>query len=555
LGEMVKQRVRIGAGVGGSKPRHSDDVNRGKKPVGSIGRDRATVKRLNMYRTKSVKRDREGKVLDGKGDLTSRTPEQGAGRVAPNRKWFGNTRVVEQSKLLKFRDEMRKSSGDPYTVLLKRKQVPMGLLNDQTGREEQGTKLGLLANETFEDTFSKRHWRKRPKVSADGIEELAQRARDCSDKFDAELEEAEVDPYSEFKNAEREKVFDKGQSKRIWGELHKVLDSSDVVLQVIDARDPMGTRCLWLEKFVQRECPHKHIVLILNKVDLVPTSVSAKWLRILSRQFPTVAFHSSITNSYGKGTLINLLRQFAKLHSDRKSISCGLVGYPNVGKSSVINTLRGKKVVNVAPVPGETKVWQYITLFRHVFLVDCPGVVHESGANSDSDSVLKGVVRVESLADHAATYIPAVLERVKKEHVCRAYDIPDWKDADDFLEQLARKSGKLLRKAEPDVNAVARRVLLDFQRGKLPWFVPPDFDAASEELESSGLPAESITYTRDEANGKSSAVVLPKLQTLKGLKKSGPTSEDSGEFAPALASWDEAFDDDKSERDDDACSK
>lgn len=76
--------------------------------------------------------------------------------------------------------------------------------------------------------------------------------------------------------------------------------------------------------------------------------------------------HSSITNSFGKGSLITLLRQFAVLHKDKKQISVGIIGYPNVGKSSIVNTLRGKKVTSVASIPGETKVWQYIALTKRI---------------------------------------------------------------------------------------------------------------------------------------------------------------------------------------------
>ena len=111
-------------------------------------------------------------------------------------------------------------------------------------------------------------------------------------------------------------------------------------------------------------------------------------MRVLSREYPTLAFHASIQHPFGKGALIQLLQQFAKLHHDRKQICVGFIGYPNVGKSSVINTLRSKKVCNVAPIPGETKVWQYITLFRRIFLIDCPGVVHASN-DSETDIVLK----------------------------------------------------------------------------------------------------------------------------------------------------------------------
>lgn len=81
-----------------------------------------------------------------------------------------------------------------------------------------------------------------------------------------------------------------------------------------------------------------------NQVDLVPVWVTQKWVAVLSKERPTMAFHSSITNSFGKGALIALLRQFSVLHKDKKNISVGLIGYPNVGKSSIINTLRAKKV-------------------------------------------------------------------------------------------------------------------------------------------------------------------------------------------------------------------
>jgi hypothetical protein len=76
---------------------------------------------------------------------------------------------------------------------------------------------------------------------------------------------------------------------------------------------------------------------------------------------------------------------------------CAHAGYPNVGKSSVINTLVKKKSCKVAPIPGETKVWQYITLMKRIFLIDCPGIVFPTGA-TETELVLKGVVRSEKLS-------------------------------------------------------------------------------------------------------------------------------------------------------------
>jgi len=277
-----------------------------------------------------------------------------------------------------------------------------------------------------------------------------------------------------------EPVFDKGQSKRIWNELYKVMDSSDVVIHVLDARDPIGTRCRSVEKYLKEEAPHKHLIFVLNKCDLVPTSVAAAWVRALSKEYPTLAFHASINNSFGKGSLIQLLRQFSSLHSDRKQISVGLIGGPNTGKSSIINTLLKKKVCTVAPIPGETKVWQYVSLMKRIYLIDCPGVVPPSSQDTPTDLVLRGVVRVEKV-ENPEQYIDALMSRVKQRHLEKTYELTGWTNATEFLELLARKGGRLLRGGEPDLDGVAKMVLNDFMRGRIPWFTPPPAPDADDE--------------------------------------------------------------------------
>jgi len=204
-------------------------------------------------------------------------------------------------------------------------------------------------------------------------------------------------------------------------------------------------------------------------------------VRYLSKDYPTLAFHASITNSFGKGSLIQLLRQFSSLHSDRKQISVGFIGYPNTGKSSIINTLRKKKVCTVAPIPGETKIWQYITLMKRIYLIDCPGVVPPSTTDTPQDILLRGVVRVENV-ENPEQYIPAVLSKTKPQHIERTYALTGYENHMVFLELLARKGGRLLRGGEPDVDGVAKMVLNDFLRGKIPWYTPPP------KLEGAGEP-------------------------------------------------------------------
>ncbi|QBM90386.1 50S ribosome-binding GTPase [Metschnikowia aff. pulcherrima] len=219
----------------------------------------------------------------------------------------------------------------------------------------------------------------------------------------------------------------------------------------------------------------------------------AAWVKHLSKSFPTLAFHASINNSFGKGSLIQLLRQFSTLHADRKQISVGFIGYPNTGKSSIINTLRQKKVCTVAPIPGETKVWQYITLMKRIFLIDCPGIVPPSNRDTESQILFRGVVRVEHVTN-PEQYIPDMLEKCERKHLERTYEIKGWSKYEEnpelleqasteFIELIARKHGRLLKGGEPDEAAIAKLVLNDFNRGKIPWFVPPPKDTEVREGE------------------------------------------------------------------------
>uniref|UniRef100_A0A3B5KWR0 Nucleolar GTP-binding protein 2 n=1 Tax=Xiphophorus couchianus TaxID=32473 RepID=A0A3B5KWR0_9TELE len=433
----------------------SSNPDRAKGAGGNNMRDRATIKRLNMYRQKQRCNNR-GKVIKPLQYQSTVAPGTVA-RVEPNIKWFTNTRVIKQSALQKFQEEMGAVQKDPYRVVMR--------------VIRKNSKVHILDTEGFETTFGPKAQRKRPNLLVGDVKDLVERAEASALDYSADKDTNLVTEDTGVRDEVREEIFKKGQSKRIWGELYKVIDSSDVIIQVLDARDPMGTRSKSIETYLKKEKPWKHLIFVLNKCDLIPTWVTKRWVAVLSQEYPTLAFHASLTNSFGKGSLIQLLRQFGKLHTDKKQISVGFIGYPNVGKSSVINTLRSKKVCNVAPLAGETKVWQYITLMRRIFLIDCPGVVYPS-EDSESDIVLKGVVQVEKIKN-PEEHIGAVLERAKPEYIQKTYRIPTWSSADDFLEKLAFRTGKLLKGGEPDLSTVSKMVLNDWQRGRIPFFVKP----------------------------------------------------------------------------------
>lgn len=251
------------------------------------------------------------------------------------------------------------------------------------------------------------------------------------------------------------------------------------------------------------------------------TKYQAAWVRHLSKDHPTLAFHASINNSFGKGSLIQLLRQFSSLHSERKQISVGFIGYPNTGKSSIINTLRKKKVCTVAPIPGETKVWQYITLMKRIYLIDCPGVVPPNQNDTPEDILLRGVCRVENV-ENPEQYIPAVLKRVQPRHLERTYGVKGSDDPLEFLAVLARKGGRLLRGGEPDLDGVAKMVINDFLRGKIPWFTPPPHTPGEEGEKVNGREG------RLGEMGRKRKLDAVSEETEKNEAKSGSTSD--GEF-------------------------
>ncbi|KAF7457928.1 Nucleolar GTP-binding protein 2 [Cryptosporidium felis] len=441
-------------------------------------RTKNTISRLNMYNEK--------KALE-----TNDKPSGTVVRIEPNRKWFGNTRVITQSKLESFRNDVSKISKDPFSVVLKRSKVPVSLLTNEPDKVNnyKSSNSRLLTIEPYNKTFGKGHERrKRPRIVyqfdnlgdfAGNIERTNQNYRSNlhSETKSKRLKNSIYETDGEFQGFELmndDSVLKKGTSRRIWQELYKVIDSSDIIIHVLDSRDPEGTRCRYIENYITNECKQKYILFVLNKVDLIPKWVINKWISFYGNLRPTIAFHSSITNSFGKRTLFHVLRQYASLMSDKKHISVGFIGYPNVGKSSIINTLRGSKVCKVAPIAGETKIWQYIHLTHRIYLIDCPGIVPPENATS-YNVVLRGAVRPEKLSD-PCIYIKKLLSIVKEKHIREKYNLKSsdcWNNPDEFLALVGKRLGKIVRGGEIDLITTAKIVLNDWIVGRIPYFVPP----------------------------------------------------------------------------------
>jgi len=255
--------------------------------------------------------------------------------------------------------------------------------------------------------------------------------------------------------------------KKAWQEVRRAIKDADVILEVLDARDPPAFRNLDIEKKIIGS--GKKLILVINKVDLVPREVAEKWKREFEKEFPTVC----ISARYRLGTL-KLRKLIYKLApKDTDVIRVAIIGYPNVGKSSIINILKGKHGAPTSSIPGFTRHAQIFKRGRLIIL-DTPGVYP---VEDPFELVYKGAVRVEQLeipekyAIKLIEYLKSLDPYVVKKHY--GDDVDDEKP-EKILEKLAIKMKKFMRGGIPDIRAAARKILYDWINGKIVvWRKPP----------------------------------------------------------------------------------
>ncbi len=236
-----------------------------------------------------------------------------------------------------------------------------------------------------------------------------------------------------------------------WIVFKRVLRECDVVLQVVDARDAWGTLNWSLKKYLSK------MIVVVTKSDLV----GEKELGALPR---TLHGYRWVAVSGKTGEGIPWLLEEIRKATARRPAKVGVVGYPNVGKSSLMNRLAGRRAAKVSPVPGQTKNVQWVTL-GDILLYDTPGVVPQS--ERGVSLVLKSAVAAQSIPSPE----PIALEIIGRsmEAAAAHYDVPLRKtdDAEKLLIKIAKRRGRLLKGGEPDLDTMARLVINDFQRGKL----------------------------------------------------------------------------------------
>ena len=310
----------------------------------------------------------------------------------------------------------------------------------------------------------------------------------------------------------------------VWKQLWMTVEKGQILFQIVDGRNPLYYRCPDLENYIKEVDTNKEIILIVNKADLMNEDLRKNWADYFKTHNIKYVFFSAVneiekmekgenmTQSekidesdyriFTRNELIQYIKEIGEtIQKEEKSIEnnnnksknqsnnalmVGFIGYPNVGKSSIINVLMKTKKAGVANIPGRTKHYQ--TLFlpeepnlnissKSICLVDCPGLIFPSFTTSKADMLVNGIYPIDTLSD-IYNPIQIIINQIPSKILANFYKIilPDIYSAKQFLQIIAKKRGFYTGNGLPEEAKTAKLILRDYTSGKLLYcHLRPDY--------------------------------------------------------------------------------
>ena len=274
----------------------------------------------------------------------------------------------------------------------------------------------------------------------------------------------------------------------IWRQLWRVLEKSDVIVQIVDARNPLFYKSTDLEQYVHDLDPAKHFILLLNKADFLSEEQRCQWRDYFTSINCHFLFFSALIEQVrldrdetvevapqlNSTKVHNAVELLHVLHEKEGHVHAGFVGYPNVGKSSVINVLCGRKQVAVAAQPGKTKHMQTVPISEEITLLDCPGLIFPSFISSRAEMVVCGVLPIDQIKEHLSP-IELICLRAPSTLLEETYGVKlgGRVPAVTLLQKFATERGFVTGRGLPDEVKAAKIILKDYTSGKLVYVHPP----------------------------------------------------------------------------------
>jgi ribosome biogenesis GTPase A len=239
----------------------------------------------------------------------------------------------------------------------------------------------------------------------------------------------------------------------------------DVVLELTDARAPLSTHIPDLEELLGFR---KNIIVALNKADLADQDITKLWVKKF-KEMNINAVEVDTPGRRGLHRLIDLIKEAAG-ENLRRAARCVVVGVPNVGKSSIINQMVGRKVAKTGDMPGVTKGKMWLKVDKKLELLDTPGILWPK-IESKSTGIklaLLGCIKDELLnIEELSMLLIGFLSNRHPDGLISRYKVDPSKNPREILEQIAKNRGFLLSGGFPDIYRSARVVISEFRRGRL----------------------------------------------------------------------------------------
>ena len=264
----------------------------------------------------------------------------------------------------------------------------------------------------------------------------------------------------------------------------------DAVCEIVDARIPLSSR----NPDIDVICGGKPRMIILNRIDMADPAMTKRWAGYFRRCGMTV-LETDCKSRKGTGQFASTVRELLKEKIQKyqekgqagRTLRVMVVGIPNVGKSTFINAVSGRKSAKAENRPGVTRGKQWITVEKGLEMLDTPGILWPKFEDPEvgiklayTGAVKDNVVDVETLAVHLIGLLgreyPDALESRYK------FTVPDAFEDYELLELAGRKRGMLISGGEVDTERMSRVLLEEYRNGKLGRFTLEK----PEEAESDG---------------------------------------------------------------------